>query len=94
MRILKSAAAVAAISATLVAVPLAAPAAADADGCVTDYIDGRQPYLIDLDAFTYNTVHVNPDGSIWVQPMTPVNLALYIANVERGQLVVLVKCVV
>lgn len=91
MKTLMRLASTAAVAATFVAVPLAAPAHA---GCVTDYVFGRQPYLIDGDAFVYNTVHRNPDGSIYIQPMTPVNLALYIADDEADQVIELVVCVV
>ncbi|HVF04069.1 MAG TPA: hypothetical protein VNA20_04450 [Frankiaceae bacterium] len=82
---------------SLAVAALAAPASADAaapDGCVTDYLNGGGGYAIDLDAFIYYTVHVNPDGSITVNPWTPVGLAAFIAGQEAGQVVTLVTCIV
>lgn len=93
---LRAATAVAALA--FLASPLATTShAADApaadDGCITEW-GGLGQYAIDFDRFQYNTVHVNPDGSVYVQPMTPVSLAAFIAGHSAGQVVLLVTCIV
>lgn len=97
---LRAATSVAALA--LAAAPLAAPAAhaetapSSLDGCVTTWIanGGLGRYQIDFDAFVYYTVHVNPDGSITVNPFTPVNLAVFLAGAMAGRVLVLVQCIV
>jgi hypothetical protein len=96
---LRAATAVAALAAT--ALPLAPaahaadPAVRSAGGCITTWLDngGLGQYSIDFKAFVYYTVHTNPDGSITVNPFTPVNAAAFLAGAMAGRVLVLVQCI-
>lgn len=81
--------AVAVIAAATLSVAATPSHAEELDGCVTTYVDDREPYLIPSDAIAeVNGLDIQVHGD------NVVAIARYIAKNEAGQAVALVNCIV